>query len=61
LYIKGKSCIELKKFEEAVETFKELDRLYPNEFKEDYVQAENLYNEDIKKQRNRFKKMIFSN
>jgi tetratricopeptide (TPR) repeat protein len=61
LYIKGKCCVEMRRFEEAVETFRKLNELYANEFIDDLKSAEELYNEDIRKQKNRFRKMIFSN
>jgi hypothetical protein len=49
----------LKRYEEAVAAFKKLTEI-SEEFSNDFKEAENLYNEDIRKQKNKFRKMIFS-
>lgn len=62
LYIKGKSCIQLKRYEESVNTFETLNTLFPNnsEFIKSLEEARNIFNLDKQKQKNLFKKMIFS-
>jgi hypothetical protein len=62
IYLHGKSCIGLKMFEEAVQTFKKLNEISPNneDFLNSLKESENLLMNDIQKQKSRFKKMIFS-
>lgn len=62
LYLHGKSCLELKRFDDAINSFKKLTVLSPDnsEFSDPLKEAQLLFNQDLKKQKNIFKKMIFS-
>lgn len=63
LLMKGKSCIKLNKFEEAVEVLQRLNETSPGnqEFENELKLAKDLFDAETKKKKNMFKKMIFSN
>jgi tetratricopeptide (TPR) repeat protein len=60
LYLKGKSCLCLKQFEEAIKDFTKLNQLNENddEFRKSLKEAEDLYQQDLQKERDRCKKML---
>jgi tetratricopeptide (TPR) repeat protein len=63
LFMNGKSCIKLRKLEEAVEVLTKLNEINPNneEFINELNNAKQELDADTKKKKNMFKKMIFSN
>jgi hypothetical protein len=63
LFMKGRCCYMLNKFEESIEIFTKLNVLYEGnkEFFNELEYAKELYENEIKKQKNKFKKMLFSN
>lgn len=63
LYLHGKSNLKMRRFEEAINSFKKLVLLAPDnaDFNDSLKEAQSLSDQDLKKQKSVFKKMIFSN
>ena len=63
LYLNGKSCLLMKYYSDAIDIFKKIKEIQPEnkEIEKDLKEAEEKYNNDISGQKNLFKKMFRGN
>ena len=63
LYLNGKSCLLMKYYSDAIDIFKRLKEIQPDnkEIEKDLREAEEKYNSDISGQKNLYKKMFRGN
>ena len=63
LYLNGKSCLLMKYYSDAIDIFKRLKEIQPDnkEIEKDLREAEENYNSDISGQKNLYKKMFRGN